>query len=97
MTIAAYVLIGLGVFFVFVGSLGMLRFRDVYSRLQASGVSDNAGLGLILIGLILHSGWNRHDITLLLLLLLMLITNPIVTHSIARSAFVQRHRKAGER
>ncbi len=97
MTIAAYVLMGLGVGFVFVGSLGMLRFRDVYSRLQASGVSDNAGLGLILIGLILHSGWDRHDITLLLLLLLMLITNPIVTHSVARSAFVQRHREEGER
>ena len=97
MTIAAYVLMGLGVGFVFVGSLGILRFSDVYSRLQASGVSDNAGLGLILIGLILHSGWDRHDITLLLLLLLMLVTNPIVTHSVARSAFVQRHREEGER
>lgn len=96
MTIAAIILMALGVGFVFVGSLGMLRFRDVYSRLQASGVSDNAGLGLILIGLILHSGWDRHDITLLLLLLLMLITNPIVTHSVARSAFVQRHREEGE-
>jgi len=93
MTIAAVVLMAVGVGFVFVGSLGMLRFRDVYSRLQASGVSDNAGLGLILIGLILHSGWDRHDITLLLLLFLMLITNPIVTHSVARSAFVQRHRE----
>ena len=96
MTIAAYIVIGLGVAFVFVGTLGMLRFRDVYSRLQASGVSDNAGLGLILIGLVLHSGWQRHDITLLLLLLLMLITNPIVTHSIARSAFVQRHQEEEE-
>lgn len=96
MTIAAYVLMGLGVGFVLVGSLGMLRFRDVYSRLQASGVADNAGLGLILIGLILHSGWDRHDITLLLLLLLMLVTNPIVTHSVARSAFVQRHREEGD-
>ena len=96
MMFAAYVLMGLGVGFVLVGSLGMLRFRDVYSRLQASGVSDNAGLGLILIGLILHSGWDRHDITLLLLLLLMLVTNPIVTHSVARSAFVQRHREEGD-
>lgn len=93
MTIAGMVLMGIGVGFVFIGSLGMLRFGDVYSRLQASGVSDNAGLGLILLGLILHSGWNRHDLTLLLLLALILITNPIVTHSIARSAFVQRHRE----
>jgi len=96
MTIAAYIIIGVGVVFVFVGSLGMLRFRDIYSRLQASGVSDNAGLGLILIGLILHSGWERHDITLLLLLLIMLITNPIVTHSVARSAFVQGYKEEDE-
>jgi len=97
MTIAAYVLMGIGVGLVFVGSVGMLRFRDIYSRLQASGVSDNAGLGLILMGLILHSGWDRHDITLVLVLFLMLITNPIVTHSIARSAFVQQHREERDR
>ena len=93
MTLAGMVLMGIGVGLVFIGSLGMLRFGDVYSRLQASGVSDNAGLGLILLGLILHSGWNRHDLTLRFLLVLILITNPIVTHSIARSAFVQRHRE----
>ncbi|MBU1048441.1 monovalent cation/H(+) antiporter subunit G [Candidatus Bipolaricaulota bacterium] len=93
MTLAAYIIMGFGLSFVFIGSLGMLRFRDIYSRLQASGVSDNAGLGLILVGLILHSGWDRHDVTLLLLLLLLLITNPIVTHSISRSAFVQHHRE----
>ena len=94
----AYVLIGLGLTFVLIGTVGILRFRDVYSRLQASGVSDNAGLGLILIGLTVHGGWERHDAALLLLLLLLLITNPIATHSIARSAFVRRHTgREGER
>ncbi|MFC2099746.1 cation:proton antiporter [Candidatus Bipolaricaulota bacterium] len=87
----AYVLIGAGALFVAIGTIGVLRFRDVYSRLQASGVSDNAGLGLILVGLTVYGGWTRHDIALLLLLALLLVTNPIVTHSIARSAFVRRH------
>jgi multicomponent Na+:H+ antiporter subunit G len=96
MTIASYAVMGMGVAFVLIGSLGMLRFHDIYSRLQASGVSDNAGLGLILVGAILHSGWDRHDITLLLLLAILLITNPIVTHSVARSAFVQGHREEDE-
>ena len=84
-------LMALGLVFVFTGTLGILRFRDVYSRLQASGVSDNAGLGLVLVGLVLVKGWQAHDAALLLLLLLLLITNPIATHSIARSAFVRRH------
>ena len=92
----ASVLISLGLAFVFVGTIGILRFRDVYSRLQASGVSDNAGLGLVLIGLVAHGGWERHDTALLLLLLLLLITNPIATHSIARSAFVRRHTGEGD-
>jgi multicomponent Na+:H+ antiporter subunit G len=92
----ASVLIGLGLALVFVGTIGILRFRDVYSRLQASGVSDNAGLGLVLIGLVVHGGWERHDAALLLLLLLLLITNPIATHSIARSAFVRRHTGEGD-
>lgn len=87
----AAILAGLGALFVVIGTVGILRFSDVYSRLQASGVSDNAGLGLILVGLIVHGGWERHDLTLVLLLILLLVTNPIATHSIAKSAFVQRH------
>ena len=86
------VLSGLGAAFVLIGTLGILRFRDVYSRLQASGVSDNVGTALILIGLIIWGGWERHDATLLFLLFLLLLTNPIATHSIAKSAFTRGHR-----
>lgn len=85
------VLAGFGALLVVIGTLGICRFRDVYSRLQASGVSDNAGLALILLGLILYEGLTPTDWTILFLLLLMLATNPIATHSIAKSAFVQRH------
>ncbi len=87
----ANVLIGLGLLFVVIGTVGVLRLRDIYSRLQASGVSDNAGLGLILLGLVVRGGFERHDLTLGFLLLLLLVTNPIVTHSVAKSAFTQRH------
>jgi multicomponent Na+:H+ antiporter subunit G len=84
-----WVLCGLGCVLVVIGTVGMLRFRDVFSRLQASGVADNAGLGLILIGLIAHRGWSSLDWSLLALTALLLITNPIATHSIAKSAFAQ--------
>jgi len=81
----------LGLLFVVIGSVGIIRFGDIYSRLQASGVSDNAGLGLILIGLIVHGGLQINDLALVILLFLLLLTNPIVTHCIAKSAFTQRH------
>ena len=87
----SYALAAVGAVFVVIGTIGILRFRDVYSRLQASGVSDNAGLGLILIALVVFAGWQSTDWRVLLLLLLLLITNPIATHSIAKSAFTSRH------
>jgi len=85
------ILIGIGAGFVLIGTIGILRFSDLYSRLQASGVSDNAGMGLILIGLIVRGGLTPIGLGLGLLLLLVLVTNPIVTHGIAKSAFVTRH------
>ncbi len=87
----AWVLMGIGAFLVVVGTIGVLRFRDVYSRLQASGVSDTTGAAFILLGLIVHRGLEPRDATLALLLLLLLVTSPIATHSIAKSAFTQRH------
>ena len=90
------VLAGVGAAFVLIGTLGILRLRDVYSRLQASGVADTAGTGLILIGLVVWKGWQPYDATLLLLLVLLLLTNPIATHSIAKSAFTRGHRGDSE-
>ena len=84
-------LISLGLLFVLIGTLGILRFRDIYSRLQASGVSDNAGVGFILLALMVEHGFDRSGLLLLVLLVLILLTNPIVTHSIAKSAFMQRY------
>ena len=85
------ILMGLGLLFLAIGTVGILRFRDVYSRLQASSVSDNAGLGLLLLALIPIGGLEWRDLSLGLLLILLLVTNPIATHSIAKSAFTQRH------
>jgi len=85
------VLAGVGLVLLVIGTVGILRFRDVYSRLQASSVSDNAGLGLLLLALIVVGGAEWRDLGLGLLLVLLLVTNPIATHSIAKSAFTQKH------
>jgi len=40
-----------GIFFIVVGSIGLLRLPDVYTRLHAAGMTDTMGAGLVLIGL----------------------------------------------
>ena len=52
--LSAALLIAGAVFFL-AGTLGLLRFPDVYTRLHALTKADNVGLGLIVAGLAVHS------------------------------------------
>ena len=44
--------IGLGAFFFFAGTVGLLRFPDSLTRLHALTKADNLGLGLVVLGLL---------------------------------------------
>ena len=46
-------LVGAGFFLA--GTLGLVRFPDVYTRLHALTKADNLGLGLIVLGLMLQA------------------------------------------
>jgi multicomponent Na+:H+ antiporter subunit G len=95
--VIAWMLIGLGSLLIAIGTLGIVRFRDIYSRLQASGVSDNVGSVLLLVGLALLGGLGWDDAAIFLLIVLLVATNPIATHSIAKSAFTQHYKEERSR
>jgi len=42
---------GLGVVFFIAGTVGLVRFPDVYTRLHALTKADNIGLGMVTLGL----------------------------------------------
>ena len=75
-----------GVFFIVVGSIGLLRFPDVYTRLHAAGMTDTMGAGLVLIGLSFQAGLTLITVRLLLIWAFLLFTSPIGTHALARAA-----------
>ena len=86
-----YVLIGLSVFFALSGVVGMLRFRDSYSRMQASTNIATFGVLGVIIGGILWSIFKFNDVgmavKLAVLGLFYIITNPIAGHAIAKAAY----------
>jgi multicomponent Na+:H+ antiporter subunit G len=49
------VMIGVGAVFFLAGSLGLLRFPDVYSRLHALTKADNLGLGLVVVAVAIQA------------------------------------------
>lgn len=84
---AALVVLGAGSFFLLIGSIGLLRFPDFYSRCHATGKSDTLGVMLLILGLILVEGFTLNSAKLLLILTFVGLTNPTATHALARAAF----------
>jgi multicomponent Na+:H+ antiporter subunit G len=52
---ASALLIAMGAVFFLAGSVGLLRFPDVFTRLHALTKADNLGLGLVVAGLALQA------------------------------------------
>lgn len=88
-----------GAFFFFAGTVGLLRFPDVYSRLHALAKADNLGLGCVLLGLALQADSLAAALKLLLIWPLVLAASAGVGFAIARRAHtlgVPPWRKEGE-
>lgn len=51
----SYTLLAAGLFFFVAGTVGLLRFPDIYSRLHAVTKADTLGLGLLVAGLSLQA------------------------------------------
>jgi len=78
--------LGIGALFFFAGTLGLLRFPDVYSRLHALAKADNLGLGCVLLGLALQADNLAAALKLLLIWPLVLAASAGVSYAIARRA-----------
>lgn len=79
--------ISAGVFFVFAGTLGVLRLPDFFTRIHAAGMTDTLGVELILMGLILQSGFTLLSLKFILVAFFLLLTSPTATHAIADAAY----------
>ncbi len=75
-----------GAGFFLAGTVGLLRFPDVYTRLHALTKADNVGLGLVVAGLALQAGSWAVVGKLLLIWLLVLMASASVAHLVARTA-----------
>ncbi len=75
-----------GAGFFLAGTVGLLRFPDVYTRLHALTKADNVGLGLVVAGLALQAESWAVVGKLLLIWLLVLLASASVAHLVARTA-----------
>ncbi|GAA4060639.1 monovalent cation/H(+) antiporter subunit G [Amphibacillus indicireducens] len=84
--IVLILILGSGFFFM-VGTLGLIRLPDVFSRMHATTKSDTLGAGLALLALIVYKGFDPVSLKLLVILIFIYITNPVAAHIIAKAAY----------
>lgn len=77
-----------GAFFFIVGSIGLNRLPDVYTRLHATTKCDTLGQALVLLGVIFYEGATFTSVKVLLIAIFVLIANPTAAHALAKGAYM---------
>lgn len=81
-------LILFGAVFAFIGSVGLVRLPDFFTRLHAPTKATTLGIGSILVGSVIHMSLQGHALSLheLLIALFLFISAPITAHLLAKTA-----------
>ena len=92
------VLIVVGAAFTFIGSLGLIRLRDFYTRLHGPTKATTLGVGSLLIASAVFfshrdPGLSLHEV---LVTLFLFITAPVGAHLMARAALHLRLRSVAD-
>lgn len=85
-SIISILFVTLGIVFMLMGSIGILRLPDFYSRTHAVSKSDTLGVFFVIIGLIVYEGFTLSSGKLFLIVLFIALSNPVGTHALARAA-----------
>ena len=85
--ITGYILIIIGIIFNICGCIGLVRFPDVYNRLQAATKCVTLGTILLLVGVAIAGGSGSMAAKAIICAVFILITSPTAAHAIAKGAY----------
>jgi multicomponent Na+:H+ antiporter subunit G len=83
--VASTALLVMGAAFFAAGTIGLVRFPDVYTRLHALTKADNLGLGLVVLGLLPQAASLLEALKLVAVWLLTQLAGATVTQLVARA------------
>lgn len=84
--ILSWISILTGSTFLLIGSLGLIRLPDIFTRSHASGVTETLATYLIILGLAFQAGLTLITVKLIIIALFMFFASPTSTHALARAA-----------
>ena len=85
------VLIAVGFIFALAGTIGILKMPDTFCRMQASTCISTLGMLGVMLGALLYAifimGSTGTAVKVALISIMILVTNPIGAHAIAKGAY----------
>jgi len=70
-----------------IGSIGLFRFPDFYTRAHAANIITIGGVCLALSALFISLLWSVYSLKIVLIILFILLTSPASTHAIANKMY----------
>ena len=86
MPVVVTAMISIGLFFLVVAAVGMVRLPDVYTRSHAVSLTDAMGAFFLLTGLAIYQGFSTNTLRILVVLALLYLVNPVISHATVRAA-----------
>jgi len=86
--IIGYILITIGVLFDIFGCVGLVRFPDVYNRLQAATKCVTLGTIMLLVGVAVTAGVSATSAKAIVCAVFILVTSPTGAHAIAKGSYI---------
>ncbi len=85
MEYAGLVFLSVGVLFLILGAFGILRFPDLFNRMQAGTKATTFGAIFSILGVgFMEPSWLPKTF---IIVLFILLSNPVSSHALARSAY----------
>ncbi len=81
------IVICIGLVFSLAGVVILYAYKGFYIKAAATSLIDSAGFILIVIGIIIYSGWDLISLKVFFLLLFAMILNPLSNHYIVKGAY----------
>jgi multicomponent Na+:H+ antiporter subunit G len=91
--ITVAVLVIAGCFFMVLGTIGLLRLPDAYTRLHPSTICDTMGNGLIILAMIIYGGLSPNILRMLFIVFLLFMSSAVNGHAIGRAIYKEQTRQ----
>ncbi|NLW43292.1 MAG: monovalent cation/H(+) antiporter subunit G [Tissierellia bacterium] len=82
------IFMGLGIFVFGIATFGLFKFDYILNRIHVAAKCDTLASLLIIIGLMIYSGFSITTLKLLLVVIFLWLSNPVGTHLIGQTEVI---------